>query len=920
MKKHACFRQSITQYSLCTIAILLLMMCSLEASWGQTYKAEYRAVWVASVSNLDWPSSANRTNMEAQKQELIDILDSAAAWNLNAIFLQIRPQSDAFYESALAPWSEYVSGARGTSPGYDPLAFAIEEGHKRGIEIHGWLNPYRYETSLGKNDGKPGDYNADHPEWMLRYETSRIFNPGVPEVMEHLKDVVGEIVNNYDIDGIHFDDYFYPYSGTSNEDQATYETYGGDFDDIGDWRRDNVNTMIGMVKDTIESLKPYVRFGISPFGIHGNGENPEGISGLDAYNAIYTDAEQWLSSGNIDYVCPQLYWPTGGAQDFATLLPWWAELAYENDRHVMAGHGIYRYANNPDVSARGRATIHEDKKYFDVDDPNGRTLADPWTLEQISTQIDIVRDNRDINALGGCFFRYQDFIRVNGIKDQIVENHYQDVALMPSMTWKTSETLTAPANLHWDEDESGIYFLSWDEGNSADRYVLYASSTDSPTEAFFEDPANILRVVYGDYYYIEDGDMNSDVRPYLFMSTYDRYGNESTERSMIEVDAPVGVPTLASPEDESTSQPTDFDFEWTSVPNTQSYLLELSLSEDFAQIDLTQTVSGTSFNATGIELLGDTQYYWRVSPVNFAGTGSASVVYSFSTGFPSIPSIVSPVTGSDLIPLKPLFEWSQDDLVTGVTLEIARGGSQFESYNVVFTETLGGVSEYQMTEELDEWTTYHLRLKVFNDLGESIWVYSSFKTLIVLPEPSVIYSPLMQSNLLEGDVLEVEWSKSDLAKGYKVTISSDAEMSTVIDTFESFSVNDTTTSFSGLMGGDYYVSVQGKNVGGYGQPAQVSISIDKILGVYDDLSDEIAPAMQAIYSMSGDVKVVFRDADVSVSNLELYNVLGRRLSIPDLNYDASNAPVLRLEGQMPGALILILRTDSTYERIKVLIR
>lgn len=902
--------------------VLFLWMFSIETSWGQSYKTEYRAVWVATVDNLDWPS--NRINMEVQQQELIDILDSAAAWNLNSIFLQIRPKSDALYQSDLVPWSEFISGTRGTSPGYDPLAFAIEEGHKRGIEIHGWLNPYRYETSIGQYDGKPGDFNTDHPDWMLETDDLRILNPGVPEVREHLKDIVGEIINNYDIDGIHFDDYFYPYSGFSNQDLDTYETYGEDFDNIGDWRRDNVNTMIAMVKDTIASLKPYVRFGISPFGIYGNGENPDGISGLDAYNTIYTDPKQWLSSGSIDYICPQLYWPTGGAQDFGTLLPWWAEIASQSDRHVIAGHGLYRFDNNPAASARQRAEIHEDKKYFDLasSNTNARTMADSWTLDQISTQIDIVRENRDKNAFGSCYFRYEDFIRVAGVKDQIVQNHYQDIALMPAMTWQTVALLDAPANARWEQDGEGVNFVTWDEASDTDRYVLYSSTEASPDQTFFDDPANILAVSYDNSYYLSSEEIYGEARPYIFIATYDRYGNESAERAVVSVEPPVGTVTLSSPADSEINLPRDFDFEWDALEGVEFYLFELSLSETFDEVLVSEVISGMVLNTADIDLESETEYFWRVSPTNLAGAGDPSSVFSFQTGYyPFDPIISSPVSGEEWVDLTPLIQWDlEGQEITGVNIELARGDIQFQTYNVVLSETLGAVSEYQVTMELDEWTTYHVRIKIFNEYAESEWIYSSFKTLILLPEAPNIYEPTVNASIEDGEVLEVKWSKSDLATGYKATISSDAEMTEIVDSFESYSANDTTTSFSGLLPGDYYVSVQGKNVGGYGEAGQVMFTVDRILGVDDLSAMDSKPAMWAVYGDVQGTRVVFRETDVKETELLLYDALGRKLPIPELYYDSSQRAVLTFDDARPEMVILIWQRADRQERIKILVK
>ncbi len=904
----------------CSVLLFYLVWNVFQAMpvFAQPPKTEIRAVWVATVSNLDWPFGTNKFDADVQKESMKTLLDSAVAWNLNTIFLQIRPQSDAFYESTLVPWSEYVSGTRGTSPGYDPLLFAIDEAHKRGIELHGWLNPYRYETFVGKNDGRPGDFNATHPEWMLNYDDDRIFNPGVPDVQHHLKEIVGEIINNYDIDGIHFDDYFYPYSGTGSEDQETFNTYGAGFANIGDWRRDNVNQMIAGVYDTIQSIKPFIRFGISPFGIYGNGQDPAGISGLDAYNVIFTDPLQWMGSENIDYVCPQLYWPTGGAQDFATLLPWWAQKAFDNDRHVIAGHGIYRLNDNPST-ARVDNSLHESKKYFDAPNNLAKLSADAWTLTQVSIQVDIVRNNRSLNAVGGAFFRYQDFIRVNGLADFLVASNYNSTALMPAMTWKNQVAPTPPSNIRWQEDANGVFYLTWDATDSEYRFVLYASATETPPSDFLDKPENIVKVLYSNTFYLE-GEAEIVGKPYLFITSYDRFGNESTTASLFSVDAPSTSSSLIAPIDEAINQPSNFEFSWSSATNAQSYKIQISSSSSFDQIDFETTVSAVSINASEFALLGNHPYYWRITPVNFSGEGPVSEVFSFTTGFPGNPTITSPQDNEEFVDLSPLITWTDDNLHTSTLVQISRGGSQFETFNMVVDEVLGAVSQFQVPSELNEWTTHYLRLKMLNNLGESQWIEATFKTLKVLPNAPQIYSPLQDAVIEEGSDITVKWQKTLNTTGYTIKLSTDIDASEIVEEKEIFSAADTTHTYKNLIAGDYYVNVSGNNVGGDGEWSQIKFTISSpILGLSNNEVEN--KYLSASYLANGHVLIKVNHKELSTKlNVKLFNLHGKEMPLPEpLILDAKNLGYKLNASHFSGVGIVVLTTESKSEVIKILI-
>jgi uncharacterized lipoprotein YddW (UPF0748 family) len=294
---------------------------------------EFRGAWVATVANIDWPSRKTLSTQE-QKAELLAILDRAARLKLNAIIFQVRPACDALYASRIEPWSEYLTGTMGKPPEpfYDPLAFAVEEAHKRGLELHAWLNPYRARLRSATSPVAPTHISKVRPQLVRQYGEFLWLDPGEKEVQDYSLSVVMDVVKRYDVDGVHFDDYFYPYkaydaSGKELDfpDDASWRHFGARGKlSRDDWRRENVNTFIQQVYKSVKSAKPWAKFGISPFGIW-RPKNPPQIQGFDAYASLYADSRKWLASGWVDYFAPQLYWAIDPPdQSFPVLLRWWA--------------------------------------------------------------------------------------------------------------------------------------------------------------------------------------------------------------------------------------------------------------------------------------------------------------------------------------------------------------------------------------------------------------------------------------------------------------------------------------------------------------------------------------------------------------------------------------------------------------------
>jgi len=333
-------------------------------------KREFRAAWIATVHNLDWPSKPGLEPRQ-QRAEMVALLDLAAATGLNAVILQVRTECDAFYRSNLEPWSFFLSGDQGAGPadGYDPLAFAIEEAHKRGIELHAWFNPFR-ASATERSNKSPQHITRTHSSQMLSAGTMKWGNPASEFVRQRAIDVIVDVTRRYEIDGVHIDDYFYPYPKTSGgktydqfDDSASYRAYkakGGRLE-LRDWRRDNINTFVRTAYGAVKATKSHVDFGISPFGIWRPGYPSSVKAGLDAYDDICADSRLWFNQGWLDYLSPQLYWRIDSDQDYAALYQWWRG-ENKQSRHLFPGIASSRILSSDD---RGR-TAAETVKQIDL--------------------------------------------------------------------------------------------------------------------------------------------------------------------------------------------------------------------------------------------------------------------------------------------------------------------------------------------------------------------------------------------------------------------------------------------------------------------------------------------------------------------------------------------------------------------------
>ena len=583
--------------------ISVLLVAALMTVWvlGQEKvnpKREMRATWLTTVVNIDWPLSTTKGEA-AQKKELTTMLDACVKFKMNTVMFHIRPACDALYKSSYEPWSSYLNNGRGVDPGWDPLQFCIEECHKRGMACHGWINPYRYNNRggsdsnhrdwTGNNDTTKLNYKHTHPEWLLYYKSDIVLDPALPEVREQIKKVVGDIINNYDLDGLLMDDYFYPYGGTSNQDAASVAKYKPADMNVGDWRRQNVNMMIKEVYDTIQAVKPWVTFGVSPFGIWTTDSSvarkrgitlPSGISGGNMYAEIYCDPVAWLEEGTVDYISPQLYWKIGGGQDYKKLSRWWANLCNRFGKHFYSSMALYKYEDGT----------------FDATEIRNQSVYNR-----------VVTDN----APGAIWYNTRAWcnsakLRVNITKEGA---EFHDLALPPAINWKPTKERTMVENLTISGQK-----LSWTHAEANElHFAIYAVPNDSASNEHVYSRSDMLVGVSYTTEFALPAEVSTSTHK-IAVSVLDKYNNEYALRVMGEnLREAVAAKNLVPATGANKALP--FRFRWDAVAGADSYIIQFAKDADMQQIVFAQELTETSFvttNRLNLDYLPLGEYYWRV--------------------------------------------------------------------------------------------------------------------------------------------------------------------------------------------------------------------------------------------------------------------------------------------------------------------
>lgn len=645
-----------------TLAALMACALTVPAATAQQtpVKREMRSAWVATVTR-DWPSksiSGAPADIQQQKNEMITLLDSLKANNMNAICLQTRSKCDAIYPSSYEPWCEQVGSGRGTDPGYDPLAFAIEEAHKRGLEFHAWINPYRYESVKGQFGNV--DYRITHPDWLLDGPSSTILNPGLPEVRQRICDVIKEIVSKYDVDGILFDDYFYLPEGTDLKlDVDLYNKYKTGNMTQQNWRRNNVNQMVRDVYKTIKETKPWVRFGIGPAGVTcrtqamaNQYDVPICPIGDDwTYSKIFCEPLAWLKDQALDYISPQIYWRIGSSQDYDQICRWWSQVADKFGRHVYPSH------------------------YLET--------VTAWGFDELSDQVALNRRYTRNEAPGSVFFssKYM-FSNPDKFGYHLRKTVFTSPALLPPMTWETATDPGAVKNV----TRNGAT-LDWDAIPGM-RYTVYAVPQGA---SFDRQAAWLLGMTYTNSYTLPNSRL---VGFDYYVCPLDRFANEYEAASPAVPANSLDAPVITAPADGAELE-MPFTFSWTAVRDAQSYIITFANDAAMSDVIMAVAVDGNEATATGAAdclfrgLPVDRKIYWRV---NACAAGYKDGVSASRALTPRNFQILYPGNNAIDVELSPDIRWTFPD--RKATLQLA-SSADFGERNIVLEINAEGGS-YQI--------------------------------------------------------------------------------------------------------------------------------------------------------------------------------------------------------------------------------
>ena len=661
------------------ITAFVLVIVMVTQAWGYGIpKREFRSAWVATVWGLDWPSQG--AGATKQMQQMDRLLDSLQVNNFNAVNFQVRSMCDAMYRSSIEPWSSYLTGRRGQDPGFDPLQYVVEGCHKRGMECHAWVNPYRWSTGTDWNT--PYDQELKEDGWLLFYGTTVILDPGQQRTIDRIVAVCREIITNYDVDGILYDDYFYP-SGipadASAEDYGEWQESGTPMS-FGDWRRDNVNRMVKAVYDMIQETRPDVRYGISPAGVAASSSAVAGMHGVEPcptgsdwqYNGIFSDPLAWLEAHSIDYISPQVYWPFGhSTNDYGLITEWWGKIAAHFERQVYISSSISGLTNSS-------------------------------TAVQYKEPTDEVEFNRTSSVDGnpGMIFyscKYLYALNSYSLAHHLKNTVFTRPALPPAMPWKQGYNPGTVQNL-----ERTSNTLQW-QGYENVRYSVYAFPFTMNTATFTGQIDYLLGMAYDTSFEIP----SQYQQGYQYaVCVLDRAGNEWEPAFLsIELDQ-LDNPVLISPENGSTAD-APFHFTWHKVEGASSYLVELATSPEFNNV--LERVSITDTAALVLQfskLTHGKQLYWRVQSCADSCYSGVSEVRAFT---PMLLTILSPADGSEDLDIPLTVTWYTCGRTEDATLYIA---SDDLFTNILYTGTSDS-GELQIPDDLLEpGNTYFLRVEL----------------------------------------------------------------------------------------------------------------------------------------------------------------------------------------------------------------
>ena len=835
------------------ISLLVIGLCLALSLQAQTRdqlppKREFRCSWLTTVWAIDWPQSHSRPNasgQQAQQQELIAVIDSLAKANMNAVLFQVRGFSDAMYNSKYEPWSKYLTGTRGKAPDYDPLALLVEYAHYKGIEVHVWLNPYRYSSSddtYGKNHEK--DYHNTHPEWLVNCGGITILNPALPEVREQICNVVADIVENYDIDGVIFDDYFHQSGYKDEYDNEQYNAYKDTASSVmsrADWRRAQNNLMIRMVNDTIKAIKPWVTFGLGPAGKAGAsadkyGVEPSPIGGDWQYNGIYADPLAWYNEHTIDYMAPQVYWKIGSSSDYDQLTRWWSDMAGHFGRHMYVSQSL-----------------------SDMVKDNVTTTSTTFHASEIVDQINLNRHYDRFGAPGFCWYGLNKMRSVKTFIGHVRDNATYLPALVPQMTWYRTDDCLYVSNI---KENGGM--LTWDAPANNLRYAVYAIPTNQIGQIGAAGTSQyLLGTTYGTFFELGDKTIVEGTPITFAVAVLDRFGNEFPARTIDNtVWGKSTATTLLYPANNDTGVLLPCYASWNAAPEADSYFFQLSKSADFSTVDYErETVDTTFFLGSVYWLDSDETYYWRVRTRSINKEDTYSGIYSFRGGF---FHVIAPAEGDTVQTLTPTLVC--DSVATNdaeYTFEVA-DASAFNKENILFTGTSATPRITLPEMVLLASKNYFVRATVrFNNVVVESDIVK-FRTLALpVPVPEII-APT-SGEVIGGQSVTVRW-KQQQSSGFQVEFSQK-------ENFPSRQTKRFRTdaqcyeyTYDGIADGVWYVRVEAAEEGGWTEYSEVvTFTMDS------SLTDVENPTISTLPT-----KVIENGQVVIYRNGQRYSLLGNK--------------------------------------------
>lgn len=753
--------------------LFLLCLCCWFLGINAQPKREFRATWLTTVWSIDWPKTSGSTNQQAELKTILGVLKGA---NCNAACFQVRSMCDAMYNSAYEPWSSYLTGTRGSNPGYDPLAVAIEEAHRLGMELHVWINPYRYESTNGSNGNM--DIRVNHPEWLLTYSSGVILDPGNPSVVNHITNIIKDILGKYDIDGVIFDDYFYAYAGTSSTlDSYSQNLYKPSGMSVSNWRRSNVNTMVASVYNAIQATKPWVRFGVSPFGIWTTQSSvasahsltlPSGITGSDMYEQIYCDPVAWMEAGTVDYISPQLYWKTtSSGQDYDVLCPWWSKLAKTMTDRRTDGKKIHFY------SSMTRSSTENSESNLQIErNRTSDVMSAPGAIFYNTTNFKLNSYPTELSSSSGKFYRQ---------------------ALPPAMDWKTHSTLPAPTNLAVSGTSMTWQYKSSSAANTEARFSIYCYPKGTDAATAMANPAYLLGMSYSPSFTLSSSYNSS----YTYaVCTMDRYGNEFSAAYYNAYN-----PTTVTTNDASNIAKTTAVLNGTTnASNTdvtaKGFQWRLTSKTNYTTVYGTLAAGVLSYSLTG--LTAGTSYTFRAFVTTAAGT-----VYGDTKTFTTsnyTPPTVTTTSSANVMETTATLKGSivkGDETITAKGFEYKKTGGTYTSV----AGTLSGTTLTVSLTALTNGTGYTFRAYATTATGTYYGSELTFNTRAIVA-PTVTTADATdvqgQSATLNGTL--VTGSETILAKGFEWKTTSGGTYTQVSAVLSGTSL---TASLSGL---DYSTS------------------------------------------------------------------------------------------------------------------